>query len=281
MAFTTPGLDSEAYIEGLLAEYGLESLTDWAMDQLVEGRSPTEVLQRLRERPEFQQRFPAIEQRRAAGLAPLTPGEYVEYERRARQVMREAGLPQGFYDSTDDFTQFLTLDVSVDELRTRVNEGFARVQQLPDEVRNAFADFYGPDTEQALAAFYLDPDRAVPRLIEMAETAMVAGVGRQFGFGLSEAEAERVARQGAGGTQVRSGFEQLNTQRALFNERVGEEGEDLEIEDEGVEAVFGLSGESQEQIRRRFQRRQAEFAGGTRQAAGTEEGFTGIGRADR
>ena len=61
------------YMRSVLADYGLESLTDWAMDALARGLNENQVLQEMRKTPEFAQRFPAIIIRQEQGLPPLSP----------------------------------------------------------------------------------------------------------------------------------------------------------------------------------------------------------------
>src|SRR5437867_2701415 len=99
--------DAFASLKDLLDRYGLPSLTDWAWQQLVGGKSEAEITLSLYDQPAFQQRFPAIAARRASGLNAITPAEYVSYETQARQMFQAAGFPPSFYDQPDDFTAYL------------------------------------------------------------------------------------------------------------------------------------------------------------------------------
>jgi len=51
----------------------------------------------------------------------LGAGEYIQLEGAYRQVMRDAGLPEGFWDGLDDFRVFIENDVDPTELKERAD----------------------------------------------------------------------------------------------------------------------------------------------------------------
>lgn len=275
---TTNQPDGYAEIVAILRDFGLESLAPKVQSWLVQGLSEDEILFELRETPEFRQRFPAIFARQEAGLAPISPAEYVAYERQARQLMFQAGLPQGFFDDPSDFTDFLTKDLSLAELSSRIERGYQRVAQADPLVRQAFEAYFGVQGDQALAAYYLDPERALPVLERMTETAVVGGTGQRFGVGVGQQMAERVAAIG-GAERAEQIFTELGQTAAVFRETVDED-TDLDIGVEGVEAGFGLNATSGEKIRRRRQAREAAF-GGAGEAGASGEGILGLGQGGR
>jgi hypothetical protein len=254
---------ANAILRDVLATYGLESMMDWAMDALARGLSETEVLQELRQRPEFKVRFPAIEAREKLGMPAISPAEYVEYERRVAQIMRDAGMPPDFYDRPDDFTRLLVADKSAAEVQAIVQDGYLRVQTAPAEVRDVFADWFGAAGDSALAAFFLDPDRAHPTIMRIANEAIFGGTGRRFGVNVSEPTAQRAVEVGGAASPV-AGFQQLQEMSGYFAETITEQA-DLTAEEEGVQAVFGLGGPGAGRVRARQAERAAQF-GGTTQA---------------
>ena len=266
-----------AIIEEILRSYGLLSLGPKMRKWLEDGSSEEEILQLMRDTDEFKQRFPAIVEREARGLPPLSPGDYVNYEREARQLLRSYGLPEGFYDNTEDFTELLTADVSISELNTRVEQGYHRVAQLDSTVRETFRDWYGVQGDNALAAFFLDPDKALPVLERLTTAAEIGGAGRRFSVGIDQAMAERLYGVGVDANSAQSGFAELEQDRSLFNETLDED-EDLALEKEGVEMQFGLSSNSNEAIRRRRGQRAARFEGGG--GAGQSERGLAAGAAE-
>src|SRR5688572_31494696 len=98
--------DALTLIQSQLRDWGLESLSPAIEGYLTGGDSPTVALAKLRETNEYKTRFKANELRRAKGLAALSEAEILGNEMQYRQVMRSYGLPEGFYDSYEDFQNF-------------------------------------------------------------------------------------------------------------------------------------------------------------------------------
>lgn len=262
-------------IEDLLAQYGLEGLLDTAKRWLQQGFSPDEIAIKLRGTDVFKARFPAIEAREKAGLSPLSPAEYVQFERTTRQLLREANLPQGFYDSTEDFTNLLVNDVSPAELDQRIKQGYQRVAQLNLEVRRQFSEWFGPEGDDALAAYFLDPEKALPLLERQVTMSEIGGAGKRMGANISGNLARRLYGVGVTGEQTTAALQELDQNRAQFNETV-EEQDDYTIEDTGLTAKFGTDANNAEKLRRRQLSREAQFMGQGGAASG-QEGFSGAG----
>lgn len=265
--------DAKARIMSVLREYGLESLANFVWDAILQGKSDAEILQDIRNTPEFKTRFPAIDERVKRGLAPLSPGEYVAYEQQARQIMRAAGLPETFYDSTDDYTRFLSADVSIAELNDRIQLGRQAAFDAPAEVRQALMRDYGM-TEGGLTAYFLDPDRALPILERQYRAGQIGGAGIRTGFGSTRAENERLAALGITAEQAQQGFGALGESRELFQSL--DRGEDAIGRDEQLGAVFEGNSNAQRRIEQRRSRRRAVFQGGGGFASG-QDGISGLG----
>ena len=278
--------DVRDYIRQLFQNYGLpRSLADWAYNVLVEGASGSELIQRMYERPEFRERFRALfeYQRLNPNLPAISPADVLEYERQAAAIMRAAGMPPQFYDHWSDFVDLIARGVSLQELAERVQEGFERVATAPRAVREAFTSFFGPSADAALAAVFLDPDRALPALRTQVRAAEAAGAGFQFGFTLRRDRAVEIAEAGFDFGSAQDRFANLAQIRPIFEETVGERDEqDLRAEEEGVRAVFGLegAGEAMQVIEQRRQRRAAAFSGGGGVQGSPQTGARGLGAAD-
>lgn len=271
--------DAFARIQEVLTEYGLPSLANTVWRWIVDGRSESEVVQLLRDTAEFKSRFRAIEERKQAGLPAISPKEVLDYEKEARAILKRNGMPEGFYDSPDDFSKFLVGDVSLRELEERVVGAFTKIQMAPPSVRDKFSQFFGVTGEGGLAAFALDPDRATPLLLKQVAEAETAGIGKDFGFDFGRDVAGRLAERGVSADQARQGFGQLQAVRPLFEETISEQ-QDLGALDAGVEAVFDLGGEGAQQLERRRQERAAAGAG-RGGASTTRTGVSGLGGATR
>lgn len=138
----------------------------------------------------YQQRFSANEARIKNGLRPLTPKEYIAGEESYRAALKDAGLPSGFYDSSDDFAGFIGQDVSPYEIKLRADAAARAVNNADPAYTKALQDIYGIDSGM-MTAFMLDPERALPlvekqaKAVEFGTAAVKQGlqatkIGEQF-----------------------------------------------------------------------------------------------------
>lgn len=269
--------DAFVQVQEALRQYGLESMTNWVWEQIVGGKSAAEVQRDLRKTPEFAQRFPAIKEREAKGLSPLSPGEYVSYEKQARQLMRAAGMPEGLYDSNEDFTKYLASDVSPAELNDRIDGARRAAYEFLGEERTVLERDYGLGPGD-LVAFWLDPDRALPVLQKREAAAKIGGAGIRTGFGSTRAENEDLVALGVTADRAQEGFSVLAQGSELFAPI--DLGEDAITREEQVGAVFKGNAAAERRIKQRTRRRQAVFEGGG-SFAETQEGVAGLGSAPR
>lgn len=228
----------------------------------------------------FTDRFPALAERREKGLAPISPQDYIELESGYAEQMRRAGFPPGFYDSPEDFHQWIADDRSVIEIRDDIAEPFQRINEGPIEVRDYFAAIYGPSGDAALAAFMIDPDKSQALLEEAADVSEIGGTASRFGFDLSSDRALRLSSIGVDIDAADNGFAQLSALSPIFEETVGEanQGEDLDALDQGLDAIFNMGGQGAREIEKRRRQRLAAFQGGSSAAADTS-GVFGLGTA--
>jgi len=265
-------------IKDKLREYGLEGLTDTAYNMLLDGSSAEAVVLRLRETEEFQNRFSGMELRRANGMSAISPAEYISLERNYREVMMKAGIPEGFYDSPDDFAEFIGNDVSPDEMRQRVSMAATAVQSVDPNLKTQLRDFYGIGVENdgELVAYFLDPERGttvIEQRLQLEAAGLSAAALGTLGTGFERATAEQLADLNV---QRREITERLQGQRGLTQQMIGEE--DVVTSSELAAAEFGLDSEATADIARLRQERQQR---GRRQMGSlvTGAGATGLRRA--
>ena len=259
-------------IEQTLANYGLSNLRSFVND-LVFNRNIVDeniIIGEIRETPQYKQRFAGNEARRNAGYNVLSEGEYVALENQYRQLMRQSGLPSGFYDNNDDFVGLIANDVSVGELSERVNQGYEAVANADPAVIGEMRRLYNIG-EGDLAAYFLDPERATPALLRQARAATVAGQAiLQADISLTADQAEQLARAGVTEEQARAGFQAIEQAAELFAPLPSQTGQAISQEEQ-VAGVFGTSAAAQQRIRQRTRERLAEFeAGGGFAAQGSE-----------
>src|SRR5690606_26025042 len=157
----------------------------------------------------------------------------------------------------------------------RVQNGYQQVAYAAPEVREVFADYFGARGDNALAAFFIDPDRAAPVLRNMVTEAQIGGAGRQQGLMIDLATAARLRGTGVTEDEARQGFAAVRELDPLFTETVTE-ADDFTALGEGLAAVFNLDPAARRRLERRQAARLAAFQGGGGAAVG-QTGVLGAG----
>ena len=279
----TPGGDTNASarasIVGALDSVGLGALGEWAWGQYLNGVPTSQIMLDLRNRPEYQARFPAMAALAQQGRA-MSEQQYMQAEESYRQQMRAAGLPVSYYDGSDDFAKLIVGGVSAQEFGDRLALQQRIVMQQPraQEYRDELARLYGWQTATgAVTAMVLDPDRALPVLQQQFAAAATAAAAARSTFGeLSQQEAERIAGTGVSEDEAGQTFASLATMHELQDSLPGL--------DRGVsrqdllDAGFQQDAAAQQRVARKQAERKAQFQGGGGYAAG-QKGISGLGSA--
>lgn len=211
MADETPALSpvqEDAYqtILATLRQYGLETLAPQVLSMVQNGYASSQINLMIQDTTEYKERFKANLKRREKGLAVLSPAEYLATERAYREVMSSAGLPVGFYDQADDFTAWLSDDVSPTEIQGRVQVASDLINNLDQGVLDVFHQWY---SDGELVAYALDRERAVPVIERQYRAAQVAGYTRNAGANITQGTAEQIGALGLDEGQARSGAAQV------------------------------------------------------------------------
>lgn len=191
-----------------LREWGLAELTG-DLDRLIkDGLDAPAVQLRLSETDAYKRRFAGNDERKKKGLPVLSPAEYIAAETSYKTVLRSYGLPASFYDSQDDFHQFIGNDVSPDELNDRA--GIAQQVWLSNDAptRDAWRSFYGLSDGAAIASI-LDPDRALPVVQRMANAARFGGLATSQGLEADRGRLEQYADTGVSADTVAGAFSKI------------------------------------------------------------------------
>ena len=193
-------------------QYGLGSLVTDIKDLLMNNTPPSEFSLRLRESKAYQDRFKANEARIAAGLAALSPAEYVALEDQYQNVMRNYGLPKSYYtkDQTGKqvgFEKFIAGDVSATELENRIITAQDRVINANPEVSAALKAFYPDITNGDILAYTLDPQNALKDIQRKVTAAEIGGAAIQAGLTTGMSRAEQLAAAGINKAEAQQGFQ--------------------------------------------------------------------------
>lgn len=250
-------------INSFLGRAGLQGLESQIRSLLAKGIEDSDaILFQLRDTEQFRTRFKANAARAAKGLPELDPATYIGLEQQYRSTLVANGLPKEFYDSPDDFARLIEGDVSPSEFQSRIDEGYAKVRNADPQVLNTLRQFYpevGND-ENALAAYFIDPARALTSLQRQVEAARIGARGReQAGFQFGAGTAEELVRRGYTAEGTQAAFQRAGQLAGLYQEMGGEQ---MLTEEQKVGAALGYDVEAERALLQRQRQRIAEFQGG-------------------
>jgi hypothetical protein len=203
------GANRDAFmaLQSLFKTYGLESLAGKIYEYVKNGYGSDTISILLQDTPEYKQRFAANQQRLKDGLPVLSPAEYIDTENSYRALLRQSGLPGGFYDSNDDFTNWIAKGVSPTEAQSRVDLA-TQATALANPFYKQALNQLGID-DGHLAAYFLDPDRALPLIQKAAATAQIGSAALAQGLTFDKTFAEQLATSGVTAAQAQQGYQQV------------------------------------------------------------------------
>jgi hypothetical protein len=259
---TGPSQDQQsayAYMAQLLNQYGLGSLTG-ALQNLINGGTLDEasITLALQETPEWKTRFAGNEQLRAAGLPVLSVGEYLATERQYAQIMKNYGLPEGFYDDPSDFAGFMGKSVSANELNQRMTAWSDLAHRQDPAIKEQLRGMGIADGD--LTAYMMDPTRAMPLIQQKYQQALVGAAARRNGLNSNNDRTQHLVELGITEQQAIQGYG-LIAENLTDSQRTGSiYGEDISQADMEAE-VFEQDGAATKKRKRLASRERAAFSG--------------------
>lgn len=201
--------DAFLALKSLFGTYGLGSLAGKIYDYVKQGYGADTIGILLQDTKEYKTRFSGNEARTKAGLAVLSPADYLATEAAYRQILSSAGLPKGFYDNPADFTRWIADDVSPTEIKSRVDLAVAATGQANPEYKNALFQMYGIN-EGDLTAYFLDRKRAEPILKKQAAAGAIGAAAIRRGFAANTLDLEGYATLGITADQAEQAYAQIS-----------------------------------------------------------------------
>lgn len=241
-----------------LQQYGLEGLAPKLLQYVQQGYSSDTIALELQQTNEWKQRFIGNEARKKAGLPVLSPQEYLATERSYRQIMREAGLPGGFYDQNSDFADFIGKDVSPTELSGRVKNAKDFIDRADPKQLAYMRQHY---TKGDLIAAALDPTRAADVIQKQFEAATIGGNAAAAGLTVGTGLAERLAATGLDDNTSRAGFSALGRDRATITKLSGIDGTQQLTDEQLAAGAFLNDAAVTDALDRLKQKESARFGG--------------------
>ena len=257
------GANRDAYdsLVNLFTSYGLGSLAPTIMGYVQQGYGSDTITVLLQQTDAYKQRFAGNAIRQQNGLSVLSPADYLSAEQSYQAVMRAAGLPQGFYDSPQDFTNFIGQNVSASELQSRVT--------LASQATLTASPAYTQALQQMglskgdLTAYFLDPTKALPLLQQQANTAAIGSEALQRGLTFDQSYATQLAQAGFTQSQAAQGYGQISQEFNTFNQIAQQYGQGYTYGQE-EQAVFqpgaGVAGSGNDLNSAQLQSRLASWA---------------------
>lgn len=195
-------------LNNMLSQYGLSSLTGTLKDILLQGiTDQNEISLKLQGTNEWKTRFAGNEMLRQKGLPVLDVAQYLSVESSYAQVLKNYGLPAGFYDDPQDFANFIGNSVSANELQQRA-QMYADVARREDPALKDQLSAMGL-SQGDLLAYMMDPTRATPLIQQKYQTALIGGAARRAGITPDTAFAQHLADLGVSEQQAAQGYGQI------------------------------------------------------------------------
>lgn len=257
--------DAFLALKAVFKNYGLETLAGKIFDYVKNGNSPDTISLLLQDSDEYKKRFAANEIRKKQGLSVLSPQEYIAAENSYRQIMRNSGLPKGFYDSNEDFNQFLGADVSPTELQDRVNLATQAGALANTSYKQALQQMGIGQGE--IAAYFLDQTKALPYIQKAAAQAAIGAEAIQRGFQFDQAYSEELATSGISRDQASQAYAKIGDEFSTLS-TLGEIYGGGWTQRQAEEDIFKGGNDASTQKRKLNQAERGNFSGSAGSARG-------------
>ena len=249
-----------AVLTDRFTRYGLASLVPKIKQLAISGASESTITLQLQESEEYKTRFKANQDRIKKGLTVLDPGTYLGLEDRYRQIIRAYGLKQ--FDNDSYVTQFISNDVSPEEVSSRVVNAVQRVQNADPAVSAMLRQYYNIGVTD-MVAYVLDPTNQLPKIERQIGAAEIGVAAGRQGLTAGVNVAEQLAAQGVTEAEARRGYSTIAdilpqaTKLSQIYTGVLDQYGQAEAEQE----VFNTLASAQRKRRALAEREAAEFSG--------------------
>lgn len=131
----------------------------------------------------YLKRFAGNKIRMANGLAPLDDATYLSNEAAYKKIFQAYGLNQ--FANQERYANFIGSDISPDEVSSRVQLVYDRVNNAMPEVSKALVQFYPELSTPDLMAYFLDPKNQLPVIQRKVQAAEIGGAALAQNLGTS------------------------------------------------------------------------------------------------
>lgn len=250
-------------LNNVLTQAGLSALSSQVKSLILNGTlssssSADDLQMYLGDTAEWKARFAGNEALKAKGLQPLSAADYLSVESQYAQIMKNYGLPEGFYDSRSEMANLIGNSVSVNELQTRVS-AFADVANRDDPGTKAQLRALGM-TDGDLLAYTIDATKAMPLIQQKLQQITLGAAARNAGVTPDANYLTQLASQGITEQQAQQGFSTVASDGANLTKLGDIYGEKYGIGDLESE-VFEDNGTAANKRKRLASQERASFTG--------------------
>ncbi len=276
---------------GTLQNWNLDSLTGKAWSMISDPNfhmNAGEVIDSLRNSPEYQAAFPGMAEIRAKGLS-LTEQQYIARESDIMDQFSQNGVPQKML-TKDEMGKMVANGIYGSNLQTRIQKGYEAVKNADPMVKQMLQKWYGVRPGHLLG-YMLSPKHGMNQIVKDVQAASIGTEAHLDGFrGVDQHTAQQLSKQmttsGYNMDYFKTGFAKAAGEQPLEQTQIGQMGQATASKQQILAGTFaglkeknvGSQAEAQHAIDLASQARTAGLQGGGGYAQ-TAQGGLGIGSA--
>lgn len=243
---------------GLLREYDLESLAPDVLKMVQQGYDQNSIGVMIQDTDAYKKRFAGNQQRIQNGLSVLSPADYINLENTYAQVLKQYGMPKGFYDQHSDFASLIGSNVSPQEVQERAQDAADAVYGSDPQYLEALRQQGVGDGD--LIAYMLDEKRALPQIQQLVKASQIGAEAIRQGLTNDTSRNSYFASLGVTHEQAAQAYGQIGEMMPAAEQLSQIYGTDLTQEDLEDE-LLGQSGSAASKRKKLANRETGSFSG--------------------
>jgi hypothetical protein len=264
--------EAKAILTSRFKEFGgMEGLIN-DLDRLIRewGNNTDVIMAKIPETETYKTRFKGLVDLRKKGVTDIrNESEYLGLEREYRSVFREAGMrdflgPDGTQTQFDAIAELVSdYSVSVNEVRSRVNDAARVVADTSQETIDALQEYYGLDMA-TLTEYVLDPVRTQDKINQISNATLLGGGAARAGLDVGLSTAEKLADVGGNQDMNAGVYQQQFTKAATLRdatERLAGIEDTTLTDSEVLESSMDLDADAKKKVKGLQSRERARFGG--------------------
>jgi len=271
-------------IGDILTSVGLNTLANTAYAQLKAGVPASQIINDIRNSPDYTKRFPGMAALAARGNR-ITEADYIAKEQADIALLKQYNIPAGTFDTTDYLGKLISNNITAPDLQARLQAAQDSVNSLDPSVLKYAKDTYGLGSG-SLAAWALDPTASLPVIQQQAKAMQIGGAALESGYmgglgangELSTTQAEQLANANVTQAAALQGFNNLGQMGQYQTQLPGDVTQALTSQ-QLINAQFGLNAQDTLAFNKAKQQKLSEYQQGGAYMAG-QAGVSGLGVAN-